>query len=52
MGASDGSTYANTPTPYSKYDGQRIFTLLQAVSNALSDATFSPFPTSINPGFK
>lgn len=37
---------------HSKYDGPRIFALLQAASAALSDATFSPLPTSINPAFK
>jgi hypothetical protein len=36
----------------SKYDGQRIFDLLQAVSNELSGATFTALPTAINPAFR
>lgn len=42
---------AHSPS-HSKYDGQRIFQLLQTVSNALSDATFTPLPTRINPAFR
>lgn len=43
---------SHTRHPHSKYDGQRIFQLLQTVSNALSDATFTPLPTRINPAFR
>lgn len=36
----------------SRYDGKRIFELLQAVSQALSDASFSPLPPRIDPAFR